>query len=108
MAPGKHAGYSWWPAGTMRISRRREDRIRFCVSTHRNAAGVYLIWRQVDRFKREGKARWAWFETERFDFQWADSKVEAREIAYRKATKGRDIHQRPPAGKLLADANAAT
>ncbi len=84
MSKGKHTGYTYYSAGMRLLNRKRKDQFRFCVATHRNAAGVFLIWRQVDRQKLV-RGHWTWFETQRFDFQWSPSKKEAREIAHKKA-----------------------
>lgn len=88
MSDGSNTGYTYWKASVRRLSKKREDRIRFCVSTHRNAAGNFLLWRQVDRHKLT-KGHWTWFETERFDFQWSPTKSELRDLAKRKADKDR-------------------
>jgi hypothetical protein len=80
MAAGASTNYTYWPASVRRVSKKREDRIRFCVSKGRNAAGFFLLWRQVDRYKLV-KGRWKWFETERF-FSCADTrKKELRRVA---------------------------
>jgi hypothetical protein len=86
MSAGGNTGYRYWSASIRRLSKKREDRIKFCVATHRNAAGNFLLWRQIDQYKLV-KGCWSWFQTERFDFQWSTSKKELREIAARKAAK---------------------
>ena len=89
MAKGAGTNYSYWPGSTRRLSKQREDRIWFCHTKHRNAAGVYLMWRQVNHY-RLTKGRWTWHAAERSDFQWTDSKPEARNIMASKATRDRD------------------
>lgn len=88
LAAGANTGYRYHDAGTRKINKKRKDYIRFCRSTHKNAAGVYLIWRQVDQHKLM-RGKWTWFETERFDFQWAPTKAEASQIAKKKAERYR-------------------
>lgn len=86
MAEGTHTGYSYFRAGKRRINKKRRDEYTFCVSTHKNAADVFLIWRQVDRYKLV-RGKWKWFEAERVEFQWSPSKKEALGIARKKAAK---------------------
>lgn len=85
LSEGANTGYVYWPAGQRSVGKRLE-KTRFCVAKYKNAAGVFLIWRQVDKFKKV-RGRWSWFQAERFDFQWSPTKKEAREIAARKAAK---------------------
>lgn len=74
-----HTGYTYWPAGERKL-KTKLYRTRICVATNRNAAGNFLIWRQVEMFV--GKRR-KWKQTERFDFKWSNSKRDARECAKR-------------------------
>jgi len=98
MKPGAHTGFTFWPAGEVK-GKRKKERTSFCVSTHRNAAGVFLIWRQVETFRLK-RGRWHWDQTARFDFQWADTKKDARDLAGRKAKRHRDELARKAVAKL--------
>src|SRR5215469_4571695 len=86
MSSGAHTGYTYWRGATRRLSKNREERTRFCVATCRNAAGFFLLWRQVDRLKLK-RGRWVWFESERFDFKADETKKELRRIAQVKADR---------------------
>ena len=99
MGPGASTGYSYHPAGKERIGKRREERWMFCVAKHKNAAGVYLMWRQVERYKLV-RGKWSWHETQRFDFQWSMSKKELHEIAAKKAARLKTELQHKAAAKL--------
>lgn len=88
MAYGRTTNYRYWPAGET-VRKSRKEKTSFCVAVSKNAAGVYLIWRQVDRYKMV-RARWRWYEAERYDFQWASTRNEARAIAARKAAKAKE------------------
>ena len=99
MSRGAHTGYTYFPAGKKRLSKRREERYRWCVATHRNAANVFLIWKQIDRLKLV-KGHWTWFEAQRYEFQWSPSKKEAQAIAKRKADKFKADLQHEAVAKL--------
>lgn len=99
MGRDAHTGYTYYSAGMRKINRKRKDHFRFCVATHKNAAGVFLIWRQVDQHKLV-RGHWTWFETERFNFQWSPSKREARDIARKKAERYKLDLQHDAAAKL--------
>lgn len=86
MARGSNTGYRYYAAGERIIGKTRKEKIRFCRATHKNAAGVFLIWRQVDRYKLV-RGKWSWHEAQRFDFQWAPTKAEAKDLCRRKAEK---------------------
>lgn len=96
--PVKHAltrvmdggtGYTYFVAGERRLARKR-FRTTICVARHRNAAGNFLIWRQVDTYTgreivkngRLAKTQ-KWRQAQRFDFKWSPSKTEAFDIARR-------------------------
>jgi hypothetical protein len=84
-SPGK-VSYSYFAAGKRRPSPAAEDRTRFCVSSHRNRAGVYLLWREVVRYKLVS-GRWRRKSCRRTEFQYGDSKKELLLIAKRKAER---------------------
>ena len=88
MSKGANTGYVYWPAGERLIGETRKERTSYCVAKHKNAAGVFLLWRQVDRYRRK-RGRWHWYEAARHDFQWASTKQEARQLAQRKADKAK-------------------
>ncbi len=85
---GSGTNYTYWVGSKRRLSKRREDRIWFCVSHQRNAAGSFLLWREVRRYRLKA-GQWKLFEGERFDYQWSTSKRELRELAKLKADKDR-------------------
>lgn len=94
--PVKHAmtrvmeggtGYTYFPAGKKSLARKHFT-TSICVSRSRNAAGNFLIWRQVDTYSgreivRNGRLRRKpkWKQAARFDFRYAPGRREALEIA---------------------------
>lgn len=84
--PKGGTGYTYWRAGERMIGKTKKEKTTYCVATHKNAAGVFLIWREVARYKRKA-GKWDWYETQRFDYQWAPTKAEAHGIAGKKAEK---------------------
>lgn len=95
MAAGASTGYTYVSAGEKKIGSKKMEQTKFCRASHKNAAGVFLIWRQVDRYKRRPKGRrdqlrgrgWEWYETQRYDFQWAPTRAEAMALIRRKAER---------------------
>ena len=86
MTAGRNTGYVYWSAGQRMIGKTRKEKESYCVAKHKNAAGVFLMWRQVDRYKK-ARGKWGWHEAQRYDFQWFPTKKEAREIAAKKAER---------------------
>ena len=81
-----HNGYTFWPVSLSPRSKRVRERVTICSATNPNAAGNYLIWREVETYRRSGRGRargWHWQRTERFDWKYAGTKKEARELARR-------------------------
>lgn len=104
MAEGSGTNWTYVPAGKERKGKRVELRHSFCVAKRKNAAGVFLMWRQVDTFKLK-RGKWTWHQAERFDFQWSPTKAEALVLIERKATKWKaDVDHRNV--KKLRDAPA--
>lgn len=89
MSAGSGTGYTF-AAGPATQTKRKRERTLFCVAKRKNAAGVFLIWRQVDRYKRKA-GRWQWIESERFDFQWTPTRREGLDLIRRKARKAIDV-----------------
>jgi hypothetical protein len=81
----RNTNYTFWRAGSRKLKRRQFDTL-ICVSKHRNAAGNFLIWRQVNEY-RYRRGRLAWHQSERFDFKFSNSKRDARECAERWAAR---------------------
>ena len=96
--PTKHAmtrvmdggtGYTYFRAGAKDAISKNVTTL-ICVARHRNAAGNFLIWRQVDTYAgrqvvKNGRLvkKRKWKQTARFDFKYSPSKREALEIARR-------------------------
>lgn len=94
MSGGAHTGYTYWTCGE-KIKGRRKSVCRQCVAKHRNAAGNFLIWREVASYnsvKQNGRRVWAWKGTERFDFGYSASKKDAQDTASRRAKAWRLKH----------------
>jgi hypothetical protein len=77
-----HNGYTIWPVSMTPRGKRVRKRVTICSATNPNAAGNYLIWREVETF--HGKK---WKQTERFDWKYAGTKKEARALAERWSTR---------------------
>ena len=54
MADGKPARYRYYPAG----KNRRGQEVWFCWSSHRNAAGYFLCWRETWMRKVTKRDQW--------------------------------------------------
>ena len=54
MANGKRANWRYIPAG----KNGRGSKVRFCYATNRNAAGYYLVWREVETAKQVKRDQW--------------------------------------------------
>jgi hypothetical protein len=85
MAPGANTNYSFRRVG-WRVSKNRKERVSLCVAAHRNIAGVFLFWRETDRYRLQ-RGRWHWYEAVRDEFHWAPTKREAWAIIERKIAK---------------------
>lgn len=86
-------GYVYFPAGKVMRGRRCRSATSICVSKSRNAAGNFLIWRQVDQYRRGH-----WHQAERFEFKFSATKREARDLARRWSDRLlREAAERKPA-----------
>lgn len=51
--PGVHAGYRYYP-----VKQKGRPEVRFCYSVNRNAAGYFLVWREVVTRRQVKRDEW--------------------------------------------------